>query len=394
MKRLSFTLVLMGISFIFISSCQKKSESIISNDADSYTFDDRIDYSIVNNTLRFTTTQDYERFLASKEKSIFLQEISLKGFVSLYKQSQENNSNGGISMQESKAGFPDSVLEDSESFASLLNRDAILTIENKSYKLDWPSQKVFAMDAGLINNPSDYNDLNSGNTQNSHVGEFSMDDDVLIAIGEGYTTSVGINDPNGIICWKRKGADGKSVNYAMYFFDETWSESINSLCANNPNYASCNTRLKAKVEYLRLGVYFHLYSQNKYQRQTGPTINGSPTWETQRSDVGENRWNINYTAKWRGKCRNQNEVNETGVLRPPYGNDNQAARTFWETGNGLEYFIVEESSDIFTSAIWTGWANEKTLCITADKRLIVSPARLVNNTRVYPFKKLVIRYGI
>ena len=169
------------------------------------------------------------------------------------------------------------------------------------------------------------------------------------------------------------------------------------MCANAGEGVTSNTRLKVKLQYFRGGIFFTLFVISKHQRETGTNINGDPIFHTTNwnPDLGSQDWSTTYNAVWRGRCRNQSEIREQGIIRPSInGRDNEARRVLWESDNALNYYLLEAESNISTKQIWKGETSEVYHC-TLTQYVYVSPTERFVNTAVdiHPFRKDVIRFN-
>lgn len=74
-------------------------------------------------------------------------------------------------------------------FGQLLNSDGAIQIEDHIYKIDLPNEKVFVIEAK--NKETDYKDLVIENSYNKKISVYSIDDDVLYAVKDGFTEKCG-----------------------------------------------------------------------------------------------------------------------------------------------------------------------------------------------------------
>jgi len=197
-------------------------------------------------------------------------------------------------------------------------------------------------------------------------------------------------EQHGFLCWKRGGAGPRNFTPAIYFLDETWEPSRLTTQANHSEGTNSNTRIALRLQYFRLGVFFHLVLKAKYQYMF-ITGGGTRSWT---SDVnqgnGENRWSLVFTEKHQGKCKNQNEVFNTGTITPPLNERNKTRRIFWERSNGLHKYQISATLNLFTKSAWRGEKTSQPITVSPNQVLSFAVPRQVNSLEMFDFNPFVI----
>jgi hypothetical protein len=142
---------------------------------------------------------------------------------------------------------PNEIVEENADFFATLDADGVVQIGNYYYRVDYCNKKVYVLNAeSSFISATDWSDFLSGNTSNPNIGWFHSYVDVLEAIAEGYITM-----PDSSL------AAGNEI-----FIDsgpiENWHEDFRLV--SSPNIDS-SQRLDGKIEYLRLGIFFHFLCQ-------------------------------------------------------------------------------------------------------------------------------------
>jgi hypothetical protein len=168
MKKLIYGTLFLALVGIGIVACKKEKSDI--------TEKHQINYQVVSTDgemLKFATIKDYEAIINAEESVVrerFVKYVNTLNFKNYFTNtnihSQTNNLEKGQEVQEM-----DEVL------GALLNSDGVLQIENHLYKIDLVKAQVFVIEA--VNRSADYNDLIIGNTSNSRVSAYSVNDDVI-----------------------------------------------------------------------------------------------------------------------------------------------------------------------------------------------------------------------
>jgi hypothetical protein len=122
------------------------------------------------------------------------------------------------------------------------------------------------------------------------------------------------------------------------------------------------------------------------------TGGGSRAW---KADVpithGEKLWNIVFTEKHQGKCKNQNEVFNNGTLAPPLNNSNRTRRVFYESANGLHKYEIVASLNLNTKTEWRGLKTAKSSTVSPNNLFNISNPRMVSSLEIHPFSHFIIR---
>ena len=347
--------------------------------------------------LCFESSTLYENFLGLKEddKIKFYEKINnLEGFISLKKAILENNNNSSISA---------SIIEDIELIQNLINQQGVIKIGKFFYKIDYNSQKVYSIDETKAQ--SHFDDLLSGNmNEENGIGSFDINDNVIDLVENGFKRSFSQEEeiPNEgerfRICWRGSRARGDKFKTAVYFKDESSPDfSVFTKCTNNVSEGpSTNTRLKIKMQYLSFGIYHTYFIKGKLQRQWNngfacPGINSDDLWCTTEQYIGETRWSLNYTVKYKGRCRGDNEVNETNTLRPPMNGENKTRKVFWESSRGLAYYCMASDADLFTENAFQGPATHDRFCTNGGPGYIATSPRLINTKEINGGERFTIQ---
>jgi hypothetical protein len=348
--------------------------------------------------LCFESSTMYENFLGLKEddKIKFYDKLNnLEGFTSLKKAILENNNNSSI---------PVDIIEDIELIQNLINQQGVIKIGKFFYKIDYNSQKVFSIDEAKAE--SHFEDFLSGNiTEENGIGSFDINDNVIDLVENGFKRSFSQEEeiPNEgerfRICWRGSRARNNNFKTATYFYDESSPDfSVFTKCTNNvAEGPSTNTRLKIKMQYLSLGIYHIYYIKGKLQRQFSsglfvcPGINSDELWCTVDQETGETRWNLNYTVKFKGRCRGHNEENETNTLRPPMNRENKTRKVFWERSRGLAYYCLSSDADLFTRSAFTGPGNHQRFCTDGGPGYISTTPRMINTKEIFNGQRFQIQ---
>jgi hypothetical protein len=337
--------------------------------------------------LVFQNKSEYESLVLSTDvdKARFYNDISgLSGFYSLGRAIMDGRNSSSI---------PDSVVEDVDFVLNVFNNEAVVGIGDYFYKIIYDREIVYVLHKNKAN--LYFNDLLTGNvTIENEMGYFNLESDAIEFTEAGYKTEPSLegNDER-IFCWHRGAAKNDHMKPAIYFLDESNLEySTFTFCVNGAaqGVVSANTRLLVKLRYLRLGIYFTLYAKGKLQREDNVAVNGDPVWNTKDWGTGEGRWQLNYKAKYKGKCRNENEVNQEGTLAPPLNDKNKTGKVFWEKMHGLNYYCLEVTADLFTKRAFIGPGNETYFCTEPQYALALSAPRMVRSTEIYSYQAFKI----
>ena len=165
MKKVQFLPVVL-LTGMLIYSCQKEQPiDVVSPDSNS-------GVTVRNNLLVFKTSDDYCNLVdnASSEQMFnFVNEVkSMKNFTSYY----EN----AILFSKVPSVLSDSNFINDEFLQTILNKDGAVQIGNYIYKIDVNNEKVFVLNA---ENASQYSDVVEGDTSNTNVRAFSVNDEVI-----------------------------------------------------------------------------------------------------------------------------------------------------------------------------------------------------------------------
>ena len=319
---------------------------------------------------------------------------NLVGFTSLKKSILGNNNNSSI---------PDSIIEDIELIQNIINHQGVIKIGKFFYKIDYNTQKVYSINETKAE--SYFEDFLIGNVNEANgIGIFDINDDVIDLVENGFKKGIEqneevANEAELRICWRGSRARNSNFKIAAYFYDESSPDfSVFTKCTNNvAEGPSTNTRLKLKMQYLNLGIYHILYIKGKLQRQftaglfTCPGIDNDELWCTVDQETAEKRWNLNYTVKYKGRCRGDNEQNETNTLRPPFNRENKTRKVFWERARGLAYYCMASDADLFTSAAFLGPAGYQRFCTSGIPNYIGTSPRMINTKEIYNGERFPIQ---
>ncbi len=349
---------------------------------------------IIDNSILAFSKENYETLVNSDETS----KIS---FIESYKKNVQFPSLfNAIINKNNQSSIPEVELDDIDLIKTILNYQGIVKIGKYFYKIAFTNEKVFVMHED--NYPNGLNDLIAGTVgATSQIKEYSLDQDVISMVENGFLNESEYNDENGrFFCWSRSAATSKKHLNAIYFRDNSALKfSTFAECHNSQTFGkhSTNTRLKIELEYLRLGIYFTFYIKGKIQREDGTVdVNGDPVWRTCEWGTGESNWNINYNVFYRGKCRNDNEITESNTILPHINYENKARKVFWERITGLNYYCLSATANIFTDRAYQGPAGEAAFCVDNYNRDILAiptppGPRVVNSFEIYPNLKYSIR---
>jgi hypothetical protein len=203
---------------IFLYSC-KKQETILPQNSITT---NELSISIKEDRLVFQSIEDYENtidHLAKIGDGNFAKWENEIGFNSMRKNFTETELN--------KTGIVDPLL------ATLLNKDAIIQIENEVYKIDVPNESVKVINVSL------YSGLNSFGSKSART--YSTQDNILEMIKGNITRAICNGCPGGSN--DKYGSTASSVNISM------------------------------KVVYQRAGIYYSLQSKIKKDN----CLNGCPS---------------------------------------------------------------------------------------------------------------------
>ena len=232
----------MVIGFALLGGCSKNKEAEPAPVAETPT----VLYAIENGILAFGSTADYTNAVEkqnAKERESFINAIqATKNYVSFSRMASRTN---GRTLSE-----PETELLENDFLSAILNEDRIVAIGNYYYKIDMTNSKVYALSK---KNKASFADFKNGNTANTDVLEFSINDDVLMIIQameeEGLTTT-----PSGRTQWKIKWPCF-SGGYAFGNKDSGYDYPAPPI---NPSY-----RMDNKLVYQQLGIYYSLQSKTK-----------------------------------------------------------------------------------------------------------------------------------
>ncbi len=161
-----------------------------------------------------------------------------------------------------------------EALSSVLNSDGVVQIGDWVFKLDMPNEKVYVI--GNTDTDGNYQDLVSGNTQNSKILEFSTDDNVIDLLKEGVKTQ----SDNRVKFWgwfcRRAGCGSRQQMSKRMLI-------------------TSNTELQVTSWYRKFGVWFTFSSIARYHRNN----NMPPALFNERG------FSQNVSFRWRVKCTNR-----------------------------------------------------------------------------------------
>ncbi len=354
----------------------------------------------------FKSFEDYHKYWDCYEKEIVHESMKKAKFVSLHdrlpklRQTYNPPNRPSLTNFEEQDELPWFFQEDLSNFTQILNPQGLLTIDQYTIRVDDFGEHVFISE--YIDLPTlVYQDggtapvyqalINDINVQN-HVYKYPTDYDIVDMLEEN-----GIN--NGaelmsLFCWKRGGAKVRTETPAVYFLDETVPGSIITTQANSGEEGThANTRMALRLQYLRLGVFFQLMLKAKYQ-EVGYTSSGNINWKSDVAhDRGENRWNLVYTEKHQGKCKNENEIFNSGTLTPPLNERNKTRRVFWERANGLHKYQISATLNLYTKTAWRGRKTSSAISVQPNHVFDVPNARMVNSMEIFDFTPFFIQYN-
>ena len=327
---------------------------------------------------------NYELLISSDEanKTNFIEKHKRDlGFNSLYQSILQKNNQSSIA---------DTILEDMDLIKSILNYQGVLKIGSYIYKIAYDKKKVFVMHEN--NYPAKYDYLLNGIIgEETGIKAYSTENDVIEMVENGFLNEAEYTSTERwkFLCWSRSGATADNNTNGFYFNDNSAPDfSVFANCHNVQTFGkpSTNTRLKLDLEYVKIGVFFTLFIKGKIQRENdNVNIEGDLVWRTCDKGEGESNWNIDYKVFYRGKCKGDQEVSETNVIRPFLNNENKARKVFWERTTGLNYYCLSATCNIFTDKIYRWNASETLYCVTDIRHILtLSTPRLVNTIEVHP----------
>lgn len=352
----------------------------------------------------FNTTDDYRKYWQCNQKEKIHEEMNKSKFVSLFKalpklkKDYEHRNPIGFTQFEATTTLPWFFDEDLVNLTQILNPDGLITIDQYTLRIDDQGDFVYISNYTDLPNSIDRPDLGApGLVVDAIIDEISIanrvfkyptDYDIIDMLDE-----VGIDngyEQHGFLCWKRGGAQGWNETPAVYFLDETWAPSTLTTQANHSEGTNSNTRIALRLQYLRLGVFFHLVLKAKYQYMY-ISSGGTRIW---KSDVnqnnGENRWSLVFNEKHQGKCKNQNEVFNSGTIIPPLNERNKTRRIFWERANGLHKYQISATLNLFTKSAWRGEKTSQSITVQPNHILILASPRQVNSLEIHNFTPFLI----
>jgi len=206
-------------------------------------------YSVHNNMLVINSVEDFDDLIDLANEKLYQQLIDLDY----------------VAYQETVIDDSLNVIDDAF-LSAVLNKDFVVQIGNYIYRINKPSEKVYALHKDHYDN---YSDLISENIGNSKIFQFSTEDDVFDMLSERKEKNKDDGDEKAI---SRKCCN---TQYDARGF-ETYA---NFTDTKNIYGKGTNKKYKFKVKleagYNNWGIYRKLYTCFKHRKTKGNTWHGT-----------------------------------------------------------------------------------------------------------------------
>lgn len=219
-------------------SCKKEILSENNTEISNIEFDETFHITENGKYLIFEDSKNYRNIISNKDSVFnidFFNKVQNFDFTSNF---EKNSLNKNIE---------DPIGDDY--LSSLLNEDWIVQIGDYLYRVNKPEDKVYVLHTEYEN---EYEDLVNENLSNSHIKEYSTNDEVIELVENGL-----LGDEKGIFCNDRKA---NSQNVASSLVP----------VSNNPNLRPVT--MDIRNIYYKGGIIFSLKSEGSYMSNNGGTL--------------------------------------------------------------------------------------------------------------------------
>lgn len=261
-------IVILAITTTTLFYACKKDKSLVHNETSLKD----IQIKVNHNWIVFNSAKQYRNINSSN---------TLDNVISRIKGLNQFKPYSTVVKNKSGVKSTNNELIQSEALKEILNEDLVLQIEDKLFKLEPTSERVFVLnDAALGNDINQYNDLVRGDLSNPNISSYSFEDDIIeILFPNIDEVQIGAKSSCG-----ESGVGGD------------FNEKFGSFTDNINYYGQWDSHIA--VRYKKYGVWFSLFA---YADCTTPTRAGHTTsspWLSRLIKIDV------YPAAAKPKCRN------------------------------------------------------------------------------------------